>query len=123
MLDATTSFFEELDRRGYEPRLAKVSGTVRVDLREGAHTTHWLLAIDEGRLTVSQEDREADTVLMTSPALFEELAAGREHGLAAFLRGDMTATGDIRLVVPVERLLPGPPTSRGPGRIFEREAR
>ncbi|MGC4807109.1 SCP2 sterol-binding domain-containing protein [Micromonospora sp. DT233] len=123
MLDATTSFFEELDRRGYEPRLAKISGTVRFDLREGAQTTHWLLTIDEGRLAVSQADREADTVIMTSPALFEELATGREHGLAAFLRGDMTASGDVRLVVPVERLFPGPPTSQGPRRIFEREAR
>ncbi|RGC66391.1 SCP-2 sterol transfer family protein [Micromonospora sp. MW-13] len=123
MLDATTTFFENLDRRGYEPLLTKVSGTLRFDLHEGPQTRHWLLVIDRGRLQVSQEDREADTVIGTSPALFEDLAAGREHGLAALLRGDMTVTGDARLVVQVERIFPGPSDSRGPRRLFHQEVR
>ncbi|MFF3865042.1 SCP2 sterol-binding domain-containing protein [Micromonospora sp. NPDC001898] len=121
MLDATTRFFENLDRRGYEPLLTKVSGTLRFDLHEGPQTRHWMLAIDRGRVRVSQEDREADTVVGASPELFEDLAAGREHGLAALLRGDMTVTGSARLVVQVERLFPGPPGSRAPRRIFHRE--
>jgi putative sterol carrier protein len=117
MLDATVTFFEDLDRRGYEPLLATTSGTVRFDLCEGPRTTHWLLTIDHGRLRASQEDREADVVVAGSTGLFEELVAGREHGLAAFLRGDMTMTGDARLVVRLERLLPGPPDSHGPRRL------
>ncbi|MBQ0901896.1 SCP2 sterol-binding domain-containing protein [Micromonospora sp. U21] len=118
MVDATTRFFEDLDRRGYEPRLAKASGTLRIDLREGAQTRHWLLRIDHGRLNVSQEDREADTVIGTSPALFDDIATGREHGLAALLRGDMTVVGDARLVVQVERIFPGSPDAVGPRRRF-----
>ncbi|MFF5175073.1 SCP2 sterol-binding domain-containing protein [Micromonospora sp. NPDC000089] len=121
MVDATTRFFEDLDRRGYEPLLDKTSGTLRFDLHEGAQTTHWLLQIDRGRLHVSQEDREADTVVGTSPALFEDLAAGREHGLAALLRGDMTVMGDARLVVQVERVFPGSPDDQGPRRYYRRE--
>ncbi|MCO1599125.1 SCP2 sterol-binding domain-containing protein [Micromonospora sp. RHAY321] len=123
MVDATTRFFEDLDRRGYEPLLAKASGTLRIDLSEGAQTRHWLLTIDHGRLNVSQEDREADTVIGTSPQLFEDLAAGREHGLAALLRGDMTVLGDARLVVQVERIFPGSPDSLGPRRRFTGEVR
>ncbi|MFC4019446.1 SCP2 sterol-binding domain-containing protein [Micromonospora sp. GCM10011542] len=123
MVDATTRFFEDLDRRGYEPLLAKSSGTLRFDLREGAQTRHWLLRIDHGRLTVTQEDREADTVVGTSPALFEEITAGREDGLAAILRGDMTVLGDARLVVQVERIFPGHPDARGPRRRFVGEVR
>ncbi|MEH1101805.1 SCP2 sterol-binding domain-containing protein [Micromonospora sp. CPCC 205561] len=119
MADATTRFFEGLDRRGYDPLLAKSSGTLRLDLHEGAQTTHWLLRIDQGRLQVSQEDQEADTVVGTSPGLFEDLAAGREHGVAALLRGDMTVTGDLRLVVQLERLFPSHPDARGPRRHFE----
>ncbi|SCG51681.1 SCP2 sterol-binding domain-containing protein [Micromonospora coxensis] len=121
MVDATTRFFEDLDRRGYEPVLAKTSGTLRFDLHEGAQTTHWLVEIDRGRVRVSQQDREADTVIGISPALFEEMAAGREHGLAAVLRGDMTVTGDARLVVQIERIFPGPPDSKGPRRLFHAE--
>ncbi|MEU8219523.1 SCP2 sterol-binding domain-containing protein [Micromonospora taraxaci] len=118
MVDATTRFFEDLDRRGYEPLLAKTSGTLRIDLHEGAQTRHWLLRIDHGRLNVSQEDREADTVIGADPVLFDDIAAGREHGLAALLRGDMTVSGDARLVVQVERIFPGSPDARGPRRRF-----
>ena len=119
MVDATTRFFEDLDRREYEPLLAKSSGTLRLDLHEGAQTTHWLLRIDHGRVQVSQEDQEADTVIGTSPELFDDLTTGREHGLAALLRGDLTVTGGLRLLVQLERLFPSPPDSRGPGRRFE----
>ncbi|TDB70733.1 SCP2 sterol-binding domain-containing protein [Micromonospora sp. KC723] len=122
MGDATTRFFEDLNRRGYEPALAKASGRLRFDLHEGAQTTHWLLEIDRGNLRVSQEDREADTVIGTSPAIFEEVASGRGNGLAAMLRGDMTVTGDPRLVVQVQRIFPGPPTSEGSRRHFRGEA-
>ncbi|WP_405105191.1 SCP2 sterol-binding domain-containing protein [Micromonospora sp. NBC_01405] len=121
MLDATTRFFEDLDRRGYEPLLTKISGTLRFDLNEGPQTRHWLLMIDRGRLRVSQEAREANAVVGTTPELFEGLATGRENGLAALIRGDMTVTGDVRLVVQVDRLFPNPPGSREPHRVFHRE--
>ncbi|WP_018222921.1 SCP2 sterol-binding domain-containing protein [Salinispora pacifica] len=123
MSEATTAFFKDLDRRGCEPLLIKTTGTVRFDLHEGAHTTHWLLRIDRGQLRVSREDLEADAVIGLSPGLFEELAAGREHGIAASLRGDLRVSGDPRLFVQVERLFPGNPRARGPRRAFEREVR
>ncbi len=68
MVDMATRFFEDLDRRGFEPLLVKTSGTLRFDLHEGPHTTHWLLEIDRGNLRVRQEDGEADTVVGTEPA-------------------------------------------------------
>ncbi|TDC37989.1 SCP2 sterol-binding domain-containing protein [Micromonospora sp. KC213] len=122
-MDATTRFFEDLDRRGYDPALAKASGKLRFDLQQGAQTTHWLLEIDRGNLRVTQDDREADTVIGTSPETFEEIAAGRGNGMAALLRGDMTVTGDPRLVAQVERIFPGPAESTGPRRLFRREVR
>ncbi|MGC5030447.1 SCP2 sterol-binding domain-containing protein [Micromonospora sp. DT229] len=116
MGEATVRFFEELDQQGYDPLLAKLSGTLRLDLHEGPQTTHWLIRIDRGRVRISREDMVADTVVGTSPELFEDMVLGRENGLAALLRGDMTITGDARLVVQLDRILPGPPHSRGPRR-------
>ncbi|MEU1841110.1 SCP2 sterol-binding domain-containing protein [Micromonospora chersina] len=121
-MDTTTRFFEELDRRGFEPLLAKTSGTLRFDLHEGAQTTHWLLEIDRGNVQVRQEDREADTVVGTEPRLFGELVTGEENAIAALLRGDMTVSGDLRLVLQIERIFPGPPDSRGPHHSFQRRA-
>ncbi|MFD2766499.1 SCP2 sterol-binding domain-containing protein [Micromonospora eburnea] len=123
MVDATTRFFQELDRRRFEPLLVKTSGTLRFDLHEGAHTTHWLLEIDRGNLQVRQEDREADTVVGSAPRLFGELVTGEENAIAALLRGDMTVVGDLRLLLQVERLLPGPPSSEGPRHVFRQEVR
>ncbi|PGH42421.1 SCP-2 sterol transfer family protein [Micromonospora sediminicola] len=122
MVDATTRFFEDLDRRGFEPLLVKTSGTLRFDLHEGAQTTHWLLEIDRGNLRVRQEDGEADTVVGTEPRLFADLVGGEENAVAALLRGDMTVVGDLRLVLQVERVFPGPPNSRGPHHTFQRRA-
>ncbi|MGC3861757.1 SCP2 sterol-binding domain-containing protein [Micromonospora chersina] len=121
-MDTTTRFFEDLDRRGFEPLLAKTSGTLRFDLHEGPQTTHWLLEIDRGNLRVGQEDREADTVVGTEPRLFGELVSGEENAIAALLRGDMTVSGDLRLVLQIERIFPGPPDSRGPHHAFQRRA-
>lgn len=121
-MDTTTRFFEELDRRGFEPLLAKTSGTLRFDLHEGPQTTHWLLEIDRGNLRVRQEDQEADTVVGTEPRLFDELVTGEENTIAALLRGDMTVSGDLRLVLQIERIFPGPPDSRGPHHAFQRRA-
>ncbi|MFI6824297.1 SCP2 sterol-binding domain-containing protein [Micromonospora sp. NPDC050187] len=117
MADAITRFFEDLNRRGFEPLLEKTSGTVRFDLHEGARTTHWLLAIERGRLRVDREDREADTIIGISPDLFEQIVTGREDGIASLLRGDLTVTGSTRLMVQVERIFPSPPGTRGPQRV------
>ncbi|RIV36616.1 SCP2 sterol-binding domain-containing protein [Micromonospora radicis] len=122
MADATTRFFEDLDHRGYDPLLAKLSGTLRFDLHEGPQTMHWLVRIERGEIQVSRQDMEADTVIGTSPAMFEELVTGRENGLAALLRGDMTVTGDARLIVQLERIFPGPPYTEGPRR-YRKEVR
>ncbi|GIJ24326.1 SCP2 sterol-binding domain-containing protein [Micromonospora lutea] len=116
MTDATTRFFDDLDQQGYQPLLAKVSGALRFDLHEGPQTMHWLVRIDRGNIQVSREDMEADTVIGTSPALFDDLVTGHENGLTALLRGDMTVTGDARLVVQMERIFAGPPDARGPQR-------
>ncbi|MEH1015856.1 SCP2 sterol-binding domain-containing protein [Micromonospora sp. CPCC 206060] len=122
MGEATTRFFEDLDRRGYEPRLEKAAGTVRFDFREDAHTDHWLVLIDHGTLKVTRAEHEADTVISTSPELFDDIAVGREHVIAALLRGDLTVTGNALLVLQIERIFPGSPDARGPRRDFVKEA-
>ena len=47
-LDPTTEFFQELEARGHEPGLEKVTGTLRFDLRNGKRTARWLVAIEKG---------------------------------------------------------------------------
>jgi hypothetical protein len=47
--DATAEFFDGLDRRGYELRLADVSGTARFDLTHDGHVDPWFVEVRNER--------------------------------------------------------------------------
>jgi putative sterol carrier protein len=113
MTDATTEFFEGLGRRGHEPFLEKVTGTLRFDLRGDKRTTRWLIAIDRGDVTVSHKNAKADCVVRVQGSLFDKIASGKENAMAALLRGAIRLEGNQGLLLPFQRLFPGPPR-RGP---------
>lgn len=102
--DATT-FFDELAQRGYEPSLAKASGTARFEIANGK-TERWLLTIDKGRLSVSRRNARADTVVRSDRRTFARVLSGKENVMAAVLRGEITIEGDSRLLVGLQRLFP-----------------
>lgn len=122
MSDPTTEFFEELGRHGHEPQLEGASGTLRFDLEHDNEVDHWFLEISRGDVRVSRQDREADAVVRTTKALFDQCATGGEHIFAAWVRNDVTVLGDVRLARVFERTLPGPPDAHHP-RTFARERR
>jgi hypothetical protein len=107
----TEDFFDELARRRHEPRLENVTGSTRVELVQGTCTEHWYLEITNGDISVSRENMEADAAFRAERALFDRAATGEENLFAALLRGAVTAEGDLGLIVVLERLLPGPPSS------------
>jgi len=112
MTDPTAEFFEELGRRGHEPRLEKVSGTVRVDLDQGKDSDHWLITINHGDVAVSRKNAKADSIFHTDKALFDRMATGQANAMAAILRGVAIAEGNPELLVLFQRLLPGPGNGR-----------
>lgn len=109
MTDVTAEFFDELGRRGYEPLLRKVKGSVRFDLVHGKQIERRLVTIDKGNLTASRRNVAADCVICADRALFERVATGELNAVAALLRGELAVDGDWRLLVLVQRLFPGPP--------------
>jgi hypothetical protein len=108
MADSTVEFFDGLARRGVEPMLGKGRGTVRFDVVDGSKTDHWLVGIADGAVTVTHGDGDADCVLSAEKAAFDKVAGGRVNPMAALLRGAVTADGDSRLMVRVQRLFPPP---------------
>jgi putative sterol carrier protein len=125
LADATADFFDELSKRGQEPLLGKVRATVRFDIVDGGRTDRWLLAIKDGALDVSRGDGEADCIITAGKADFELLATGRRNPMAALLRGAMTADGNPRLLIRVQRLFPAPvgmPEATGPRSMGKRRS-
>jgi putative sterol carrier protein len=109
MTDVATEFFEQLEARGHEPVLEKSTGTIRFDIKDGKRTARWLITIQKGDIAVSRRNAKADCVVRVDKALFDGMATGRANPMAAVLRGELTAEGDVGLLASFQRLFPGPP--------------
>jgi putative sterol carrier protein len=101
-------FFEELGSRGHEPLVGRASGSARFDLVDGSRTERWLVTIDQGDIAVSRRRATADCVLRVDRASFERIVSGESNVMAAVLRGEVAVTGDPRLLVLLQRLVPRP---------------
>ena len=108
MRDATAGFFDELGARGHEPMLEKATGRLRFDLTDGKQTTRWLVEIDKGDVAVSHRNAKADCVVRAEKKLFDNIARGKQNGMAALLRGAVVVEGDPTLLASFQRLFPGP---------------
>ena len=111
---ATEAFFTGLAELGDSPHLRKAVGSVRFDVLDGRRTRRWLVTFDHGQVSVgpAPASAEADCVVRAERAVFEGLTAGRLNAVTAVLRGDLVADGDPRLLVSLQRLFPGPRSSR-----------
>jgi putative sterol carrier protein len=112
MTDTTTKFFEELEARGHDPRLEKVTATFRFDLQNGDQKNRWLVTVDKGDIAVSHRNAKADCVLRADKATFEGIAAGKVNAFAAVLRGTLRVEGDAELLALFQRVLPAPARKR-----------
>jgi hypothetical protein len=107
-------FFSELAERGHEPLLAGVSGRVRFDVLDKGATDSWLVSLDRGDLSVARDAGPADCTARGERALFDKLASGRANAMAAVLRGALLCSGDIELLIAVQRIFPDPPRGWDP---------
>jgi putative sterol carrier protein len=111
--DAAAEFFGELERRGPEPLLGGAAGSVRFDLSHGGDVDHWRVAVTRGEVAVSCANVGADCVVRADKELFDGVARGEVNAMAALLRGELTAEGDLELLMRLQRLFPGPQPTRG----------
>jgi putative sterol carrier protein len=108
MTNTTTRFFEGLEARGHEPRLEKVSASLRFDLENGEKRNRWHVAIDKGEIAVSHKNARADCVVRADSSVFDGVAGGEVNALAAVLRGEIDIEGDPELLMLLLRLSPAP---------------
>ena len=113
MADTISDFFQRLGERGHEHLLGHMRGAVRFDLRRNyGEVDQWVLAVDSGAVTVSHGNADADCVISADSALFEGLINGEENAIAAVLRGALRVSGDVEMLLTIQRIFPGPPSSQ-----------
>jgi putative sterol carrier protein len=112
--DTISGFFQELGKQGYNPLLSHMRGKVRFDLSNGngGGVDQWLVAVDHGTVTVSDQKGDADCTIGTERPLLERVIHGEENAMAAVLRGDMRCTGDVQMLLMIQRIFPGPRPER-----------
>ena len=120
-MPATREFFDRLSHEEAAPVLRHVSGTVRLDLADDERVDHWLVTLDKGAAQLTREHRDADCVLRTDRVIFEAVAKGEINPISGMLRGQLLVLGDLRLLILIERMLPGPPGAHDPRAFARRE--
>jgi hypothetical protein len=114
--DAITELFDRIRHLGRVDALVGVTGSLRFDIDQGGQNDPWTLSVHNGQITVEHRGGDADCVVQLEGELLARMATGRSNAMTALLRGDMMVTGDVQLLVLLERLLPGPAGAHGPRR-------
>ncbi|MEU5948979.1 SCP2 sterol-binding domain-containing protein [Micromonospora sp. NPDC047465] len=114
MGNATQDFFRSLAQRGHDRRLTAIDeGSVRFDISRDGRVDRWLVSIDKGDITVSEQATGGDAVVQADGAVFDRIASGEAYFLTTVLRGEATVAGSPRLFASLRRLFPPPPRSAG----------
>jgi putative sterol carrier protein len=67
-----------------------------------------------GDVEVSHKNARADAVVRLDRDMFDGMVSGTVNALAATLRGELLAEGDLGLVMHFQRLFASPPTIGAP---------
>ena len=113
MTDPTATFFDELGRRGHEPLLGGVVGSVRFEIVDGSQVDVWQVGLDDGDVSVSRAKAGAKCVVRGDKTVFDGIASGEVNATAAVLRGALTFEGDPELLVRLQRVFPSPAAGGG----------
>ena len=110
--DPTARFFEELAARDHEHLLRKAKGSTRFDLVAGRKTDRWFVTVDKGDIAVTRQSVAGGLRPPRGEGDVRQSGSGKLNAVAAVLRGDIQVEGDWRLLVRMQRLFPGPRSSR-----------
>jgi predicted lipid carrier protein YhbT len=112
-VDPLDSFFDALADRGHEAVLEGESATMRFDVAEGETSQRWYVTVTNGDVSVSHRRIRADAIVRADRVALTAVVSGRSNAMAAMLRGLLVVEGDWAPLAMFQRILPGPPDSKG----------
>jgi hypothetical protein len=111
--DPISQFFANLAAPGHLATFEGHSATLRFDAHDGDQVQHWYVAVSNGDVAVTRQNKGADAVIHVDRLPFEAMVTGRMNAMAALLRGVLTCEGSMAALMMFQRCLPGPPDSTG----------
>ncbi len=101
MPESPREFFETLETRVDPAKAAGLNASYRFEI-DGAGT--WLVEVDDGKVSVSEADGEADTTISTSEETFMKIANGQQNPTSAYMSGKLKVSGDMGQAMKLQKL-------------------
>lgn len=95
-------FFDQLPERADPAKTAGMSNTYVFDI-EGVG--QWTVAVDDGKVTVSDGAGEADCTLSASEDTLVKIAKGEANATTAYMTGKLKIQGDMGLAMKLQQIL------------------
>ena len=94
-------FFETLETRVDSSKAAGMTASYKFDI-DGAGS--WLVDVDDGKVTVTEDGGEGDCTISTSSETFLKIANGEQNPTAAYMSGKLKVKGDMGQAMKLQKL-------------------
>ena len=101
MAESVQEFFDGLSGRADESKTAGMNNSYLFDI-EGAGK--WLVKVEDGKVSVTEGDGEADTTLSTSEESFLAITRGEQNPTTAYMTGKLKIKGDMGAAMKLQKL-------------------
>jgi putative sterol carrier protein len=101
MPESPREFFETLETRVDPAKAAGLNASYVFEIH-GAGT--WLVEVDDGKVSVSETEGEADTTISTSEETFMKIANGQQNPTSAYMSGKLKVSGDMGQAMKLQKL-------------------
>ena len=101
MAESVQEFFDGLGGRADAEKTAGMNNSYLFDI-EGAG--QWLVAVEDGKVTVTEGGGEADTTIATSEESFMAIIRGEQNPTTAYMTGKLKIKGDMGAAMKLQKL-------------------
>jgi len=101
-MESVREFFETLPGRIPPEKAAGVSNSYLFEIKDAGT---WLVAVDDGKVDVTEGDGEADVTFAMSEEVFRKLVAGQQNPATAVMTGKIKIRGDMGAATKLKTLL------------------
>jgi putative sterol carrier protein len=100
-MTSAREFFESLATRVDESKTAGMNNSYLFDI-DGAGK--WKVDVDDGKVTVTEGDADADAVISTSEETFTKMINGEQNPTSAYMTGKLKVKGDMGAAMKLQKL-------------------
>ena len=101
-MENVREFFETLPEKVPPENTAGVTNTYLFEIKD---TGTWLVAVDDGKVAVTEGEAEADVHIAMSEETFRKLAAGEQNPMRGVMTGKIKVRGDMGAATKLGKLL------------------